>query len=56
MIGDSNPHEFDSLENKYKIDWRKETEKLQDMGVVIYSVEAFTGEEPHIISTNHWLS
>ena len=44
MIGDSNPHELDSPKNKYKIDWRKETEKLKDMGVVIYSVEAFTGE------------
>jgi len=44
MIGDSNPHELESSENKFKIDWRKEVEKLKTMGVVIYSIQSLTGE------------
>lgn len=44
MIGDSNPHELGSPENIFKIDWKKEVEKLKDMNVTIYSIQALTGE------------
>lgn len=44
MIGDSNPHELESSENKYKIDWKEEVAKLKNMGVTIYSIQALTGE------------
>lgn len=42
MIGDSNPHGVN--ENPHKIDWKKEVDKLKNMDVTIYSIQALTGE------------
>lgn len=39
LIGDSNPHEPNYLQNTLKLDWRKEADGLAVMGVRIYSVQ-----------------
>jgi hypothetical protein len=40
MIGDASPHDPSYPMNKLRLDWRKETADLRDMGVNIYSVQA----------------
>lgn len=42
IIGDNQPHDLNSARNKRKIDWRKETQLLQEeLHMVIYSVQAY---------------
>ncbi|XP_071118680.1 uncharacterized protein [Haliotis cracherodii] len=43
VVGDDKPHEPDFKANKLKIDWRKETQTLNEMGVKIYGVQCGTG-------------
>lgn len=40
LIGDEVPHESSYHENRLRLDWKKETNKLADMGVQIVSVQA----------------
>ena len=38
MVGDAIPHE--AHDNPAKLDWRAEADKLRDLGIVVYSVQA----------------
>ncbi|PAA57350.1 hypothetical protein BOX15_Mlig013221g1 [Macrostomum lignano] len=39
LVGDAFPHEVGSARNKYKIDWKAETELLHQLGVTVYCVQ-----------------
>lgn len=39
MFGDANPHPPTDPQNKLRVDWRQECDKLREMGINIYSVQ-----------------
>ncbi|PAA70151.1 hypothetical protein BOX15_Mlig000007g1 [Macrostomum lignano] len=39
LVGDAFPHGVGSARNKYKIDWKAETELLHQLGVTVYCVQ-----------------
>ncbi len=42
MCGDEVPHPANDRQNTLRLDWRKEAEKLRDMGVVVYTVQCLS--------------
>jgi hypothetical protein len=44
IIGDAYPHEI--TENPYKLDWRKETDGLKEMGINIYGIQCLDRDNP----------